>query len=271
MMAEVPPSNEPQQMAQANIPPTPPGSGSTNARPSPNARPEFTQQQAQSDSAVDKVSREAKRSEVGGRVASPEDSSAAGAKKFAPAGVAEASNQAPAIEAPAPAPPTVDSLEASSSARAKPSSPAAAASRPAAANQVASLAMKAAPVFFASPTGKSRWRIGAGGSIERSIDEGRAWQAQPSGVQTDLLAGAAPSDQEAWVVGRANVILRTTDGIHWQRLSGPAAAAATGPPSPGPSPDWVAITATDALHATVVAGDSRRFTTADGGVTWVPQ
>ena len=141
----------------------------------------------------------------------------------------------------------------------------------AAGNQVASLAVKTAPVFFASPTGKSQWRIGAGGSIERSIDQGRTWQPQPTGVQTDLLAGAAPSDREAWAVGRANIILRTTDGTHWQRLSGPGGATANGVTSPTPAPDWVAITATDALHATIVAADSRRFTTADGGVTWVPQ
>ena len=271
-MAEAPASNEPQQMAQAHIPPAPPAAGQADARPRPNARPEFAQQQAQSESAVDKVSPKAKNSEVGDRVAPPEDASAAGAKKFAPGGVAETRNQAPAIEAQAPPPPVFsDSAEASSSARAKPSSPAAAAGRPAAGNQVASLMMKAAPVLFASPTGKSRWRIGAGGSIERSTDQGRTWQPQPSGVQTDLLAGAAPSDQEAWVVGRANVILRTTDGIHWQRLSGPSGATANGVTSPRPSPDWVAITATDALHATIVAADSSRFTTADGGVSWVPQ
>ena len=271
-MAEAPASNEPQQMAQANIPPAPPAAGQADARPSPNARPGFTPQQVQRRSAVDKASREAKNSAVGGRVAPPEDSSAAGAKKSAPPGVAETRSPAPAIEAQAPPPPVFsDSAEASSSARAKPSSPAAAAGRPAAGNQVAALAMKTTPVIFASPTGKSQWRIGAGGSIERSIDEGRTWQAQPSGVQTDLLAGAAPSDQEAWVVGRANIILRTTDGTHWQRLSGPGGATANGVTSPRPSPDWVAITATDALHAAIVAADSRRFTTADGGVTWSPQ
>jgi hypothetical protein len=271
--AEARASNEPQQMAQANIPPTPPGSGQAVTRPSPNARTGFTPQQAQSESAIDKASPNAKEPEVGDRVTTAKDSSAARVKKFAPGGVAETRNQAPAVEAQAPAPPVFsDSAGTSSSPRAKPSSPAAAASRPAAGNQIVVLAMKTTPVFFASPTGKSRWRIGAGGSIERSIDEGRTWQPQPSGVQTGLLAGAAPSEQEAWVVGRANIILRTTDGIHWQRLSGPGGAAANGQSSPGPAaPDWVAITATDALHATIVAGDSRRFTTADGGVTWVPQ
>lgn len=271
-IAEAPASNGPQQMAQANIPPAPAAAGPADARPSPNARPGFTPQQVQRRSAVDKVSPKAKEPEVSDRVAPPENASATGATKSASGALGGTRNPASAVEAQAPPPPVFsDSVEASSSARAKPSSPAAAASRPAAGNQVVALAMKTAPVLFASPTGKSRWRIGAGGSIERSIDEGRTWQAQPSGVQTDLLAGAAPSDQEAWVVGRASVILRTTDGIHWQRLSGPGSSTANGVTSPRPSPDWVAITATDALHATIVAGDSRRFTTADGGVTWSPQ
>ena len=232
-MAEAPASSEPQQMAQANIPPAPPAAGQADARPSPNARPGFIPQQLQRRSAVDKTSPKAKEPEVSDRVAPPEDASAAGAKKFAPAGVAETRNPAPAIEAQAPPPPAFsDSVEASSAARAKTSSSATVAGRLDAGNQVAALAMKTAPVFFASPTGKSQWRIGAGGSIERSIDEGRTWQPQPSGVQTDLLAGAAPSDREAWVVGRANIILRTTDGTHWQRLSGPGGATANGVTEP---------------------------------------
>jgi hypothetical protein len=271
-MAEAPASTERQQVAQANIPPAPPAAGQADARLGPNARPAFTPQQAQRRSAVDKASPQAKEPEVSDRVAPPEDASATAGAKSALGGLGGTQNPAPVVVAQAPPPPVFsDSAEASSSAREKTSSPAAAASRPAAGNRVAALAMKTAPVLFASPTGKSRWRIGAGGSIERSIDEGRTWQAQPSGVQTDLLAGAAPSEQEAWIVGRSSVILRTTDGIHWQRLSSPGGAAANGPPIPRPALDWVGITATDALHATIVAGDSRRFTTADGGVTWVPQ
>ena len=114
---------------------------------------------------------------------------------------------------------------------------------------------------FASPDGSVIWRLGAGGSIERSTDRGQPWQQQASGVTTDLVSGSAASKEVAWVVGRAGVILRTTDGVSWQRVASPDSA--TG--------DWAAVVAHDALGATVVAADLRRFSTQDGGRTWTQQ
>ena len=111
---------------------------------------------------------------------------------------------------------------------------------------------------FASPDGSSLWRLGAAGRIERSTDRGQTWQQQASGVTTDLLAGSAASKDVAWVVGRAGVILRTSDGEHWQRVASPN----------GFTGDWAAVVARDALNATVVAADLRRFSTVDGGRTW---
>jgi hypothetical protein len=116
-------------------------------------------------------------------------------------------------------------------------------------------------VVFASPDRGALWRSGAGGRIERSIDQGRSWQPQASGVTADLLAGAAVSSQVAWIVGRGGVILRTTDGATWQRISPPM----------GPTLDWTSIEATDGQHATITSADLRRFSTADGGRTWTPQ
>jgi photosystem II stability/assembly factor-like uncharacterized protein len=114
---------------------------------------------------------------------------------------------------------------------------------------------------FASPDGSVLWRLGAGGSIERSTDRGQTWQQQASGVTTELLSGSAASNEVAWVVGRAGVILRTTDGVRWQRVASPNGA--TG--------DWAAVVARDALSASVVAADRRRFSTEDGGRTWTQQ
>jgi photosystem II stability/assembly factor-like uncharacterized protein len=114
---------------------------------------------------------------------------------------------------------------------------------------------------FSSPDGSSLWRLGAGGRIERSTDRGQAWQQQTSGVTTDLVAGSAASKDVAWVVGRAGVILRTTDGLSWQRVASPA----------GITGEWSAVVAHDALIATVVAADLRRFSTEDGGRTWAQQ
>jgi hypothetical protein len=179
---------------------------------------------------------------------SPAAASATGAPRPAPnAGGAAGGAAATAAQAAAPAP--ANGAEAKS-----------AENRPlqafAARGIVAGLAGRA-PVVLASPNRVVLWRLGLGGRIDRSADQGRTWQEQPSGVTSDLLAGTAPSDKVAWVAGRAGVILRTTDGEHWQRVASPAAAT-----------DWTSIEASDALHATIVSSDRRRFATEDGGQTW---
>jgi photosynthesis system II assembly factor YCF48-like protein len=116
------------------------------------------------------------------------------------------------------------------------------------------------PVVVAPPSHSVLWRLGLGGRIERSADQGRTWQEQSSGVTNDLLAGSALSDKVVWIAGRAGVILRTIDGEHWQRVA-----------SPVPAADWTAIEASDALHSTIMSSDGRRFATADAGQTWKQQ
>jgi len=120
---------------------------------------------------------------------------------------------------------------------------------------------KVVPTFtFVSPAGV-QWRGGTGGLIERSADQGRTWQPQSSGVTLDLAAGAAASNQVAWIVGHAGVILRTTDGVSWHRVVSPNATIT----------DWIGVSANDAQHATITAKDQHRFTTNDGGQIWTPQ
>ncbi len=104
-----------------------------------------------------------------------------------------------------------------------------------------------------SPDASIRWRIGPAGVAEYSADAGATWEATPTGVGTDLMAGASPSGTVCWVVGRAGTVLLTTDGRQWQRLTFPVAV------------DLAAVQATDARTATVTAVDGRRFTTVDGG------
>jgi hypothetical protein len=111
--------------------------------------------------------------------------------------------------------------------------------------------------------GSVSWRVGTGGRIERSTDQGQTWQAQTSGVTTDLSEGDAVSAQVAWAVGRAGVILRTTDGEHWRRTALPASLPAGAPP------DWMLVQARDALRATIVSTGGSAFSTQDGGATWV--
>jgi hypothetical protein len=133
------------------------------------------------------------------------------------------------------------------------------------------------PAVFASPDGKAFWRIGVSGRIERSTDQGNNWQVQPSGVSTDLLTGVALSDQVAWVIGRGGILLRTTDGKGWQRVATPGSSSTernlAGSPGAGAAPaplQWTQVSATDALHATITSVDSKRFATANGGITWKP-
>ena len=117
-------------------------------------------------------------------------------------------------------------------------------------------AYSSAHVTIATPARAVLWRVGPGGSMGKSRDSGRTWQAQVSNVEADLLAGSAPSEMVCWVVGRAGTILRTTDGERWEKVSSPA------------TEDWIAVKAQDALRARVFAAGGQAYVTADGGKTW---
>ena len=111
-----------------------------------------------------------------------------------------------------------------------------------------------------SPDPNVRWRL-AGRSLERSTDAGATWVIQSTGTETLLLAGAAPSANVCWIVGRAATVLLTTDaGGTWRRLE-----------FPDPNADLVAVKPRDELSAIVTAADGRTYRTEDGGRTWVLQ
>jgi hypothetical protein len=132
------------------------------------------------------------------------------------------------------------------------------------------------PVVFASPDGKTFWRIDISGRIEHSTDQGRDWQVQPTGVSAGLVTGVAVSDQVAWIVGRGGILLRTTDGKQWQRVATPGSSRAETPAAVAHGaeaatlPQWIQVDASDALHATITSSDSQQFATANGGLSWNP-
>jgi putative zinc finger protein len=99
------------------------------------------------------------------------------------------------------------------------------------------------------------WRL-SDATIERSDDAGKTWRAQSTGDATGLLAGSAPSDEICWLAGRGGLVLRTTDGEHWQRLVPPTTS------------DLTQIRARDAKSATVRTARGERFSTEDGGQSW---
>jgi hypothetical protein len=100
------------------------------------------------------------------------------------------------------------------------------------------------------------WRFGTSGAIEKSSDRGQTWVRQSSGVTTALSDASAPGDRICWIVGEAGVVLRTTDGVTWQRLTSPTDA------------NLVAVHAWNELAATVTASDRSEYETTDGGKTW---
>jgi hypothetical protein len=87
---------------------------------------------------------------------------------------------------------------------------------------------------------------------------GAEWPAPPA-VAGQLTASSGPSMNVCWMAGRAGTILRSTDHQSWQRVTFPEMT------------DLAAVRATDAQRATVSTVDGRTFTTADGGMTWIPQ
>lgn len=122
-------------------------------------------------------------------------------------------------------------------------------------------------VLLKPSSGASFWRAGKGGLIERSTDAGKTWVSQMSPSQQDWLAGAPFSDTVCWLAGRKGAIARTVDGEHWDLIPPPTQSAGAG----GVQPDWIGISALDALSATVTSADGRKFTTSDGGLTWQRQ
>ncbi len=111
--------------------------------------------------------------------------------------------------------------------------------------------------LVASPDSLTRWRIATPGSVQRSTDGGITWETQATGAAVTLTAGASPSPSVCWLVGPGGIVVITTDGRSWERLSFPEVV------------DLVAIRATDDKTATVTTADGRRFTTRNRGQTWV--
>ena len=110
----------------------------------------------------------------------------------------------------------------------------------------------------ASPDPAIRWRI-SGDGVQRSRDRGATWVPEDTGVSARITAWAAPSASVCWLVGSGGVVLLMTDGRRWTRAPFPEQA------------DLSAVSARDALTATVITVDGRSFTTSDAGRTWTPR
>jgi hypothetical protein len=112
------------------------------------------------------------------------------------------------------------------------------------------------PVLVQASDASTRWRVIGSGSVQRSTDAGASWETQSTGVTTIISSGVAPSPSVCWLVGKAGIVLLSTDGRSWRRVPFPQ------------SVDLTSVVATDANTATVTTAAGQRFTTTDGGKNW---
>jgi len=108
-------------------------------------------------------------------------------------------------------------------------------------------------------TTPTRWRVLSSGAVERSSDAGTSWQPITIDPPTLRITNGSASPTACWLVGRDGVVLLSTDGTNFTRVT---------PPAPV---DLASITATSPREATVRTSDGRTFITTDGGQTWTVQ
>jgi hypothetical protein len=123
---------------------------------------------------------------------------------------------------------------------------------------VDSAADRDARTLVQSPDPQVLWRISGGRYVERSGDAGVTWKVQWTSPGAHVIAGASPSVDTCWLVGRGGIILVTSDGRKWRTITPPVDV------------DFSGVEATDASSATVTTTDDRKFTTTDGGKRWTP-
>jgi hypothetical protein len=141
-----------------------------------------------------------------------------------------------------------------------PAAPRAAAAAPAAERFGATAAMRTANVVpdIVSPDPAVRWRI-AGTAVQHSVDGGSTWNAVTVSGAADLTAGTAPAATVCWLVGRAGVVLLTTDGRTFRRLPFPEMTDLSG----------VRTVDAGGRVASVSTADGRTFVTTDAGASWI--
>ena len=114
-----------------------------------------------------------------------------------------------------------------------------------------------APVVGVRTDASVQWRALSGRIIQHSADKGATWSTQYTlDDQAAIVAGSAPSSTTAWFVGRAGLVVATSDGRTWRRIAFPEPV------------DLISVLATDVRVAIVTAADRRVFSTTDGGASW---
>lgn len=112
--------------------------------------------------------------------------------------------------------------------------------------------------FVSSQVG---WTVGDSGEIHKSIDGGKTWTRQVSGITGQLSAVRFADASNGWAVGAYGAVLRTTDGgAHWTLQSASL-----------PDGYSTGLTVVNASTAVITsAGGGLLSGTTDGGATWTP-
>ncbi|MGA7915967.1 MAG: hypothetical protein WCA00_12080 [Candidatus Acidiferrales bacterium] len=121
------------------------------------------------------------------------------------------------------------------------------------------LASNLAALTIKTPDPRVFWMVADGGGIGRTEDGGATWKYKSLAVRGPFLAGSAPAAKVCWLLAAHNAIFRTADGKTWTHVAAPVAADEV---------DFLHIEAQDALTATVISADGRKFSTTDGGKSW---
>ncbi|WP_141100935.1 YCF48-related protein [Roseateles aquatilis] len=101
------------------------------------------------------------------------------------------------------------------------------------------------------------WSVGDNGEILRTVDGGKTWVRQPSGLTTRLNTVRFADASNGWILGEFGALLRTTDGgAHWtlQATSTQSITSAT--------------LQLDGANTALIAGSGGTRMTIDGGATW---
>jgi hypothetical protein len=113
--------------------------------------------------------------------------------------------------------------------------------------------------FLHTPDPQVFWFVAPSGQIFRTEDAGKTIHPQEIGMGIKALTGSAPDARTCWLVARSGSVLLTVDGgKHWRTLPTPESVT------------FSSVKAIDALNASISdASGQTRYTTSDGGVTWV--
>jgi photosystem II stability/assembly factor-like uncharacterized protein len=101
------------------------------------------------------------------------------------------------------------------------------------------------------------WAVGQYGTVLHSINAGKTWEYQQSGVTTDLLSVCAKNPETAWAVGNNGVVIHTVDGgKNWKKVQ------------VGKKYLFNDICFLNATEGFIVGEFQSVLHTADGGTTW---